>query len=1068
MSGIYIPFHIHSDYSLLDSCTRYQDYIDLVVRDGARAISISEHGRPLNWVEKYTSCKKAGIRYIHSVEIYLTKSLTEKVRDNYHTVLMARNMEGVKELNRLVSLSNNADHFYYNNRLSFDEFLSVSDNIISTSACLASPLNKLSEDDPYYLRLANKYTFLEIQPHIHPDQVSFNQRLVKLSKQIGKPLIAGTDTHSSSAYKAECRSILLLAKHKSYGDEDAFDLSYKTYDELVELFQKQGALTEDEYMTALDNTNLLYDMTEDIELDTSIKYPILYGSREEDDRRFCELVETKFADKLEKGIIPRSQESAFREAINEELRVLRKLEMTGFMLSMAEIISWCRDSGMAVGTARGSVGGSRVAYITDIIDMNPETWGTLFSRFANESRIEPGDIDTDVVDTDRPAIFQHIIDKFGEKYTARVASFGTLKEKATIDEIGRALADRWKKEHPNTEKNNPWSLQVIADIKSTLSPVIDEAMKVCKTEAERKKMIAASDVYHSLSKKYEQLFYYYDGMLETKISQSVHPAGMVISPVVLADEYGVFDKDGERCLTLDMDNAHLAGLIKYDMLILKSVKVIRDTCRYIGIPYPKTYEIDFDDQQVWDAIGKDQSMIFQFESSFAAQSLKTFRPRSIFDMSLVTACIRPSGASYRNELLQRKTHKNPTPEIDKLLEKNYGYLVYQEDVSKFLMEMCGLSGSKADTVRRGIAKKKMEILESMMPEIIEGYCARSEKPRSEAEREVKEYLKIIEDASAYMFNYSHSVSYCLLGYYYGYFKYYYPLEFITAYLNNAANDEDIATGTNFANRIGIKVTLPKWGISRSTFFFDKEKNIIAKGLSSVKYIGEKVGEELFSLSQSRKYENFTDVLMDISSKTSLDTRQLDILIKIDFFSEFGNQRELFRIAEIYYNTFKEGEAKQIAKEKVDDTPLGAIISTYSVGTTKAGKPSKSYIITDMVSILHETERLVLSLGLNDLNDLFKIRNFTDVMGYAGYVSGKEEDRPKLLVKKVFPARRKKDNAQFGYNIYTQSIGSGKESCFTIFNDLYNLEPVKEDDVILCKSYTQKGRYYTMTSYSHLY
>lgn len=382
--------------------------------------------------------------------------------------------------------------------------------------------------------------------------------------------------------------------------------------------------------------------------------------------------------------------------------------------------------------------------------------------------------------------------------------------------------------------------------------------------------------------------------------------------------------------------------------------------------------------------------------------------------------------------------------------------------------MCGLSGSEADTVRRGIAKKKMDVLESMMPQIVNGYCSRSDKPREEAERELKEYLKVIEDASAYMFNYSHSVSYCLLGYYYGYFKHYYPIEFITSYLNNAANEDDIKVGTELAGKRGIKVTLPKWGVSRSNFFFDKEKNIIAKGLSSVKYIGEKVGEELYSLSQQKHYDSFIDLLTDLNEKTSLDVRQLDILIKIDFFSDFGNQRELFRIAEIFYNTFKCGEAKKIAKEKVDDTPLGEIIRTYSVSTTKSGGEAKSYTITDMTAILHDTEELILSLGLNDLSDLLKVRNFTEVMGYAGYVSGKEEDRPKLLVKKVFPARRKRDNAVFGYNVYTQSIGSGIESCFTIFNNLYEMEPVKEDDVILCKGYTKKGKYFTMTSYSHLY
>lgn len=390
-TGVYDMFHCHTELSLLDSCTTYQEYIDLAVQNGSRALSISEHGKPLNWTEKWHACKQAGLRYIHSVEIYLTESLDEKVRDNYHTVLMAKNMDGLLELNALVSKSCDEDHFYYTNRISFDEFLGISDNIITTSACLASPLNKLEDTHPRYMELARKYDFFEVQAHHHPDQVAFNKRLADLAKQLGKPLIAGTDTHSSSKYKAECRAVLMSAKRKSYGDEDVFDLSYKTYDELVEMFRTQGALSEDEYIEAIENTNLLYDMTEEIELDTSIKYPILYGSREADSEKFTETVYRKLDEKLKAGVIPKVQENAFRAAIEEELRVFRKLKMDGFMLSMSELVSWCKENDIVIGPARGSVGGSRVAYVTDIIDLNPETWHTVFSRFCNEDREEIGD-----------------------------------------------------------------------------------------------------------------------------------------------------------------------------------------------------------------------------------------------------------------------------------------------------------------------------------------------------------------------------------------------------------------------------------------------------------------------------------------------------------------------------------------------------------------------------------------------------------------------------------------------------------------------------------------------------
>lgn len=1053
-------YHCHTEYSLLDSCTKYQDYIDLALANGSKALSISEHGKPLNWTEKWNACKQAGLRYIHSVEIYLTESLEEKVRDNYHTVLMARNMDGVRELNALVSKSCDKDHFYYTNRITFDEFLNISSNIISTSACLASPLNKLPDTHPRYMELAMKYDFLEVQAHNHPEQIEFNKRLVALSKKIGKPLIAGTDTHSSSKYKAECRAMLLAAKHKSYGDEDAFDLTYKTYDELVEMFRLQGALSQEEYLTAIENTNQLYDMTEEIELDTSIKYPILYGSREADSQKFEETIERKFAEKLATGVIPESQREAFRTAIDEELRVFQKLKMDGFMLSMSELICWCKEQGMAIGTARGSVGGSRIAYVTDIIDLNPETWHTVFSRFCNEDRLEIGDIDIDCVESDRPAIFKHITGRFGDDKTARVASFGTMQSKGVIDDVGRALAIKWDTangmirdttdggytEIHRRKEENPWSLPNIARIKNEFD-----------SDPEKTK------------KKYPELFYYYDGLIDTKISQSVHPAGMVISPITLVDNFGVFDKDDENCLLLDMENIHdFTGLAKYDFLILKTVQVIRDACRYMNKPYPQTHEIDWDDEEVWADMIKNPSGIFQFEGAFAFESLKKFVPKSIFDMSIVTACIRPSGSSYRDVLLARQIHKNPSEIIDELLKENLGYLIYQEDTIKFLQQICGLSGSEADNIRRAIGRKQKDRLDKAMPSILEGYCQKSPQPREVAEQEAKEFLQVIEDSASYQFGYNHSVAYCLLGYLCAYYRYYHPIEFITSFLNNAANEDDIRNGTAYANKVGIKITMPKWGLSKSEYFFDKEKNIIAKGLTSIKFMSSGIAEELYQLAHERTYTKFVDILADLDSKTSINTRQLDILIKLDFFSDFGNQRELIRISEMFYDTFKKGQAKKINKDKVDGTPLEPIVSKYSVGVTKSGGVAKSYTLLDVKSIMSEVEDAIKDIHMDDLSDLLKVRNFVDVMGYVGYVSGKEEDRRKLYVLDVYTLVRKKDNKQFGYSVVTKSIGSGVESRFTVVNKVYDQDPIKKGDIIFCKSFEKNGQYYRLTGYSKIY
>ena len=235
------------------------------------ALGFSEHGLQRGWFSKYELCRQAGIKYMHGVEVYMTESLTEKVRDNYHTILYAKNYDGFIELNRLISRSSQPDHFYYTNRISFDEFLNLSGNILTTSACLASPLNKLDVSHPLYEKLVQRYDYLEIQPHDCDDQRAYNIHLAALAAKYHKPLIAGTDTHSLNQYKAECRSILLRKNHRTYGNEDEFDLTWKTYDELCEAFRQQNALPEALYLEAIRNTVAFADQCEDYEIDTAIR-----------------------------------------------------------------------------------------------------------------------------------------------------------------------------------------------------------------------------------------------------------------------------------------------------------------------------------------------------------------------------------------------------------------------------------------------------------------------------------------------------------------------------------------------------------------------------------------------------------------------------------------------------------------------------------------------------------------------------------------------------------------------------------------------------------------------------
>lgn len=1113
---------------MLDSATKFQDYIDRAVQLGQTAIAFTEHGNIYQWVAKKMACDKAGIKYLHGVECYLTEQLYEypdanelwreaqsgrneqdakkvlaemmesgkkKVRDNYHTILIAKNYDGILEINNLVSLSNRDDHFYYKPRITFEEFLGISDNVIKISACLASPLNKMSVRHPMYEKLLKHYDYLEVQAHNFGEQISYNCHLAEMSKKYGIPLIAGTDTHSIDAYKAECRSIMQLAKHIEFADEDSFDLTYKTYDELVEMFRIQGALPEQVFLEAIENTNRMADSVEPFELDISFKYPKLYGNAAEDKAVFEDTIRKNFQSKIDEGAISPEQIQNFKDAIKEECRVFDKIDMSGFMLFMSELVTWCKSNGIPIGFNRGSCGGSRVAYVTNTTDINPETWHTVFSRFCNEDRKEIGDIDIDVSPSDRDKVYEYIINRFGQEKTAFILAIGTIKSKGCIDEICRALGVKWNKEHQRDERGFRKALELLKDNSASvrfgdhpdgcelyhfdengtliiskqfehipgIELVKQFTKEYSKLKEENEKIFQKNpwvgkvnteikDLFELDEEKarsqYPEVFYYYDGLLDVAISQSMHPAGIVASPITLRDHYGTFLSEGKEILQIDMECVHEAGLVKYDILGLKNIEIIKDTYALIGKPYPKSHEINWNDDAVWNDMLRSPIGIFQFESAFAFDSLRKFKTHSIYDMSLVTACIRPSGASYRDELLQRKPHHNPSPIIDDLLKDNLGYLIYQEDTIKFLQQICGLSGSEADNVRRAIGRKQKDRLEAALPDILEGYCSKSSQPRNIAEEEAKEFLQIIEDSASYQFGYNHSIGYCMIGYLCAYLRYYYPAEFITAYLNNANNEDDIKNGSALAELYGIQIVPPRYGISKDRYVYDKDRNVIAKGINSIKYMNSTVANELYDLAKRSDPKTFMSLLTLMNNETSIDTRQRDILIKIDFFVDFGNVTELSRIASIFV-FFKNGTAKKVQKDKISGQMLD-VVSKYATDKNKNGTEAKSFTITDMAGLLNECESVIKSLHLPDLDLKCKIQNQIELMGYIDLTTNKKEDRRKLLITDVFPLSSKKDNTVWGYAVQTRSIGSGKVSRLTIRSSVYAKTPVKRFDIIYAK------------------
>lgn len=1049
----YVAYHVHSWDSLLDSCTDFRDYADRAAELGQKALAITDHGVLYNWIEKKTYINSKGLKYIHGVECYLTASLDEKVRDNYHTVLLAKNYEGVKEINLLVDKSTQPDHRYYKPRITFNEFFNISDNVIKISACLASPLNKYPNDinksiqeqtfelnkemeekiqeieclkqdkkkeaewikeydenptppwcyngTPHeawtdyldkrifsyrqsyeekintvkeindssrkiFYKLLNAYDYYEIQPHNFPEQKRYNEFLYQASLQTGKPLIAGTDTHSINSYKAQCRSILQKAKKIEYADEDKFDLTYKNYKELVEMFRKQDCdIPFEIILEAIEETNRMADSIEDFVLDTSVKYPKVHDNEEE---VLKQRILKMFKEKIDAGIINREKIPEYKKKIAEEMRVFKKINMVGFMLFMSELVCWCWENGIPVGPCRGSVGGSEIAYITDIIDVDPMVWNTIFSRFANEDREEVGDIDLDISPDQRELVYNHIIESFGYDKTAYILAIGTISDKGTIDEIGRAL------DIPLAE------VAKIKELYSSYKDSIDSTAKRIKDIEGRNDFcqIQRADKdseFYNLRKDYEnklkehenavnhmknlreneyrEIFYYFDGLNGTPISQSIHPAGIVVSPVTLPDNYGTFWNDGKRILCINMEEIHDgAGLVKYDILGLKNLQIIRKCYEYVGIPYPKSHQINWKDKKVWDDIITSPAGIFQFESPYAFEMLKNYKPQCVNDLSMVNASLRPSGASYRDRLLAGETNKNPSPLIDELLKDNRGFLIFQEDTIKFLQNICGLSGSEADNVRRAIGRKQMDRLQKALPSILEGYCKMSPQPKEIAEQEAKTFLQIIEDSANYQFGFNHSTGYSMIGYMCAFCRFYYPEEFIAAYLNCASNTDDIVMGTELAKIKHITMNNIKFRKSGPEYTVDKKNHALYKGIASIKFCNAQIATELLNLSDNT-YKTFVDVLADVHSKTSVNSRQLTILMGLNFFSEFGNNKYLMQVSELYD---KFATCKIISKKKMEELGLSEYLMKKYAGRETASQYREldnNGLITELSSRLED-------------------------------------------------------------------------------------------------------------------
>ena len=910
----YTVMHLHSDLSNgitnIDSITKFNQYVDYAKSLGMKALGFSEHGSVFSWVKKKEAIESAGMKYIHAEEFYVTKNLDEKVRDNWHCLLIALNYDGVKEINTLSSKSFNRDdnHFYYVPRITFDDLIHTSNNIVISTACLGGILvhadNDIRKLFVKFLTENSDRCYLEIQHHNVEEQIKYNKYLYKLSQKYNIPLIAMTDTHALNEEHLLGRSILQQSKNIHFDNEDGWDLTFKTYDELVDAYKKQDSLPMNVVLEAIENTNKLADRVEEFSLDKSYKYPHLWDDSEK-------LLIQKIKDGIKRrGVDKYPNRNEYAKRVKYELEAYKHNGAIDFMLLMEDIVSWCRAQGINVGYGRGSVNGSIVAWLLGITEMDSIKHKLNFERFMNVERVSLSDIDTDFPPSRINEVKQYIFNHHG-LYCSDIITFNTIADKGAIRDVGRAL-------------NIP----------------LDEVGDICNA-------VDNEEEYTKVREQYPELFRYVDIVKGVIVSIGSHPCGCVCSPIPLEDTMGLCTTSTDSYPISQIYMKEIDGLnfVKLDLLKLDTIELISKTCEMIGIPMLLPDDLDINDVDVWNSMRDDTTAIFQWEGKtgddyikklLSDKNIKKFQEidENVDRMTLLSignSAIRPAGASYRDDLANGIVRKSGSEAIDDFLKPTFGYLVFQCQIIEFLHQYCGFTMGEADVVRRHFAKKTGT--EDDIPRIKAGFIAtmkdKYDMSKEEAEQSIVAFLKVIEDASNYLFSINHSQPYSYEGYACGYLRYHYPVQFLTCALNiNRDNEEKTKALINYAKKNGIKIMPIRFRHSTFKYTADPKNKCIYKAISSIKFMNDKVSQELYNL-RDNNYENFLGLLVDIMN-TTCNSRQLQILIELGFFEEFGHPNMLLKQYEVFDKFYGK---KQVKKDNLIGYPLW-VFEKYAVKETE--------------------------------------------------------------------------------------------------------------------------------------
>lgn len=869
--------HVHTEFSLLDGSNKIKEYVARVKELGMNSAAITDHGVMYGVIDFYKEAKAQGINPVIGCEVYVApnsrfdRELSHGDDRYYHLVLLAENNQGYQNLMKIVS-KGFVDGYYYKPRVDMEVLEKYHEGIIALSACLAGEVQRYLVRGLYEeaKTIAQKYEncfgkgnfFLELQDHGIPEQKMVNPQLLRMSEELGIELVATNDVHYTYAEDAEAHDILLcIQTGKKLADEDRMRYEggqyyVKSEEEMRSLFPYA--------LQAIENTQKIADRCH-VEIEFGVTklphfdVPEGYNSWTYLNKLCHDGLKDRYPKKWEE-LLPK---------LDYELGVIQKMGYVDYFLIVWDFINYARTHGIPVGPGRGSAAGSLVSYTTGITNIDPIKYSLLFERFLNPERVTMPDIDIDFCYERRSEVIDYVIKKYGADCVTQIVTFGTLKAKGVVRDVGRVM-DLPYAFCDKISKSIPDELGITIEKALVMNP---ELRAMYESDATVKNLL-------DMSKRLEGL----------PRHTSMHAAGVVISQKAM-DEYVPLSRGSDGTITTQyiMTTIEELGLLKMDFLGLRTLTVIDNAVKLVKRNYGVEIDvdrIDYDDKKVLESIGTGHTEgIFQLESAGMKNFMKELRPQSLEDVIAGISLYRPGPMDFIPKYIKGKNEPDSIsyvcPELEPILEPTYGCIVYQEQVMQIVQSLAGYTMGQADNIRRAMSKKKQYVIDAERQNFVYGNEEEGIKGcinNGISERAANEIYDSMVDFAKYAFNKSHAAAYAVVSYQTAFLKFYYPVEFMAALMTSVLdNTRKVSEYIYTCRQMGIKVLSPDINAGEGVFSADKEG--IRYGLYAIKSIGRPVVDAIIEeRNQNGPYSTLQNFIERVCGR-EINKRAIENLIK---------------------------------------------------------------------------------------------------------------------------------------------------------------------------------------------